>query len=137
MTIKTPTHQASMRQVARELNINQNYFALLKNTNKEAFKYMSSLDTNLFDSYHKYTKEQDETKARLTDIYYLLNDLSLVSQFSKYLNKKGYYNNWNGFTTTIAGVLFTVREGFFSHTIFIKSKAMVDEFCNFYTRRLA
>jgi len=123
----------SLRSVAMRLDIHPNYFAHLKSTNKVAFKYVTDMDESLFDGYNKYTKEQEDTKARLIDVYYLLSDLSLISQFSRYLHKKGYYSNWNGFSTTITGILFTVREGFFSHTVFIKSKLILDEFCLFYT----
>jgi len=134
MTAKIPTHKTSMRQTARELNINQNYFAHLKSTNKEAWEYMTKLDSNLFNSYTKYMSEKDTIKAHLTDIYYLLQDLSLISQFSKHLQRVGHYNNWNGFSTSISRVLFGFNDGFSSHKVFIKCKALIDEFCVFYTK---
>jgi len=122
----------SMRSIARNLGIHQNYFSALKNTNTEAFNYMSSLDESLFDAYNKYQTEQNDIKSRLTDVYYHLSNLSLVSQFSKHLQKKGYYRNWNGFSTCIGRVLFGAEHGFNSHKMFIKSKALLDEFSVFY-----
>lgn len=122
----------SKRVTAIRLNIHPNYFYQLKNTNRKALEYITSLDVDLFNAYNKYTDEQQTIKDKLTDIYYLLSDLTLLSQFSKYLHKKEYYRNWNGFSTTINGILFGIKEGFHSHKVFIKCKILLDEFNIFY-----
>lgn len=94
----------SYKVLAERLGLSINYFYVLRSTQKESFNYIFSLDNDRYESYIKFKAEVEETRMKLHQIIYKMEDTrGCVYKFSKYLFDLGIFKHSNSFSTLIRG----------------------------------
>jgi hypothetical protein len=119
-----------MAKLAEKLNLNRNYFHMIKATSPDKYNYMMSLDKDIATAYHKYQDEVLSVYYRAQDMYYEMADDKSLTQFSKHLKGIGMYKHDLSFINALSTVVFKSTPGL-NHITFVKYKEVINEYDRF------
>jgi len=124
--------EIGLSQASLMLNFDSNYFFVVKTVSPEKFKYIAKFNKkNMYLAYLKYKEEQDAVKNEIADKLYELIDSKAISAFGRYLYRKGHWTNPNSFGSSVNATIFSIREGFHSHSTYLRYKKaflLLDQF---------
>ncbi len=122
----------NLKEVAVYYDYVPNYFYVVKSTTPDKFNYIRNLDKNNFKkAFELYRKKMDTLKAEVIDIYFYLQDKSLISTFGLYAKEHNLFSHKNSLSNCFSKVLFTNRIGFKIHKTYIKYKKIPSLFEQF------
>ncbi|MCD6435636.1 MAG: hypothetical protein J7L15_04545 [Clostridiales bacterium] len=105
----------------------------MKIDNPNMFKYLQSLDNNMYNAYLKYKENSIQLKAESVDMYFFLQERKLLSEFGRILVQKNLSKTQNSFNSSCIKVLFNSIEGFGTYPVFVKYTQYLKEFNKHYT----
>ena len=107
-------------EIAIRLGLTRNAIFVMRIQQKEKFKYIQSIDPYFEKAYRIYAKHQVELTNRLQEIYYELEEDRKLSNFSRYLYKKGIYTAPTSWVASVARSIFRIAKNMPPHLSYIR-----------------